>query len=284
LVGFAGIAYAENYEFCKDPDCIIQYVNGTTKILACNDDFTNFEDMGMKVSDNCNVGKENLPVSDYAKFSKTLHFNRCTADSICFGTFTNGTQIKIQCENRVYHGCGPISFDNYQEVIQCKNDLHVQAQRPNGKMACVYQSTAEKLGWTITNPDFIVTPSIFEIVKDDTLFDVHYEIIGGTITDIDYYDKSNSLILTLDLIADGQLTITLPRKLIDAKMDSCPPQSENSPDDTFFVLVNEGVYDFGIGYKEVFHKEILTTPENRTLQIPMLQNATNIEIIGVCLI
>lgn len=39
------------------------------------------------------------------------------------------------------------------EKIQCKNDLHVLIKRPNGKIACVYPLTAEKLDWKIINVD-----------------------------------------------------------------------------------------------------------------------------------
>lgn len=183
IVTVTNIANAENYEFCKDPICTINYLNGTSKELSCNADFSDFEDRGMKVSDECEIDSENLPSFDYAEFSKTTQFNRCTENSICFGTFSNGTQIKIQCEDRVYHGCGPILFDSPNMLyksplkqfksgssfneIQCKENL-VLIQKYDNSPACVMPQTKIKLierGWAI-NP---IDPN------RNTSYDLSYE-------------------------------------------------------------------------------------------------------------
>ncbi len=33
--------------------------------------------------------------------------------------------------------------------LQCQNESHVLVERTNGKLACVFESTSEKLGWKI---------------------------------------------------------------------------------------------------------------------------------------
>jgi len=38
-----------------------------------------------------------------------------------------------------------------QEKITCSSSLHVLTERTNGNLACVYSSTAEKLGWKLIN-------------------------------------------------------------------------------------------------------------------------------------
>lgn len=184
--------------------------------------------------------------------------------------------------------CGEFSLkqqiENKMSVdeIECKNEKHILVERVNEQLACVYPFTAEQLGWKIINADSTMTPLVFEVVKDNKIFDVKYTIKGSIVQDMIYDTGESSILITMDAVDKGILTITIPRILIDAKLDYCPPQKGNSPDDMFFVLVNEGVYDFGIGYKEIFYKEILTTSESRTLEIAFLQNTTNIQIIGSC--
>ena len=39
------------------------------------------------------------------------------------------------------------------EKILCSSSLHVLTERTNGNLACVFASTAEKLGWKLINQD-----------------------------------------------------------------------------------------------------------------------------------
>jgi len=70
------------------------------------------------------------------------------------------------------------------------------------------------------------------------------------------------LIFTIKTTSDGELTITLPRALIDAKLGDA--------DDEFFVLVNGAKVDFGES----------KTSSDRTLTIAFPDGAKTIEIIG----
>jgi len=95
-----------------------------------------------------------------------------------------------------------------------------------------------------------------------TDFMVAYEITGGKLISITPDVDANSLIIAIDAIADGQLTITLPRELIDAKI--------GDEDDDFFVLVDGEEVDFD---------ETITSTD-RTLVISFFAGAEEIEIIG----
>jgi hypothetical protein len=139
-------------------------------------------------------------------------------------------------------------------------------------------------GSTVATKSFLVVDdistgydilSVFEIVKDDTTFDVEYDIKGGTVEDMVYSNNTNSLLITIDSTDKGNLTLSIPRNLLDAKMDYCPPHLDNPPDDRFFVLIDG---------EEVLYEEILTTSKIRTLQIQFLENTTKMEIIASCLI
>jgi predicted secreted protein with PEFG-CTERM motif len=106
------------------------------------------------------------------------------------------------------------------------------------------------------------------IKVDGTDFSVTYSITNGKVTGIKADVPSKSLIVSIQTTGDGQLTIDLPRALIDAK------KSDNQTDDQFFVL-NDG--------QEAQFTETTTTTD-RTLTIPFTDGTEQIEIIGTWIV
>ena len=98
---------------------------------------------------------------------------------------------------------------------------------------------------------------------EGTDFMVGYEITGGKLISITPDVDANSLIIAIDAFDDGQLTITLPRELIDSL-------TPNGDDDDYFVLVDGEEVDF----------DETTTSTDRTLVISFPAGAEEIEIIG----
>ncbi len=93
--------------------------------------------------------------------------------------------------------------------------------------------------------------------------DLDYEIRGGTILNFEIDSKTASLIISLDARARGELTITLPRYLIDAKSGS---------DDVDFDIFVSG-----------FHLnsfDEVTTPFERTVTIPFKRSNSELIITG----
>jgi predicted secreted protein with PEFG-CTERM motif len=89
-----------------------------------------------------------------------------------------------------------------------------------------------------------------------------YKITGGSVLSVTPDDEANSLVVAIKTTSDGVLTITLPRALIDAKI--------NEQDDNFFVLIDGEEVEF----------EETTTDTDRTLTIAFPDGAEEIEIIG----
>ena len=91
---------------------------------------------------------------------------------------------------------------------------------------------------------------------------IGYEITGakllGIIPDVD----ANSLIISIDAMEDGSITLTIPRSVLDATI--------NGADDDFFVLVDGEEVDF----------DETVTSTDRTLTIAFPAGAEEIEIIG----
>lgn len=90
-----------------------------------------------------------------------------------------------------------------------------------------------------------------------------YNIRGGTILDFEIDPESTSLIITLETRARGELVITLPRNLIDAKIGS---------DDSNFEIFVSGL--LLSSYDET------TTPFDRTVTIPFKRANNEIIITG----
>ncbi len=106
-------------------------------------------------------------------------------------------------------------------------------------------------------------PSGPTIGVDRTSYVLSYTITGGSVLSVTPDDEANSLIIGISTTSDGELTITLPRELIDA---IAPDGSE----DTFFVLIDGEEVDF----------DETTTDTDRTLTIAFPDGAEEIEIIG----
>jgi len=97
-------------------------------------------------------------------------------------------------------------------------------------------------------------------------YTVGFKITGGSVLGITPDVDANSLLIEISTTNDGELTIILPRALIDAKF--------NGDDDDFFVLVDGEEVDFD---------ETKTSTE-RTLTISFFDGSEEIEIIGTFVI
>lgn len=102
----------------------------------------------------------------------------------------------------------------------------------------------------------------------NNVFNVKASLSNGSIQKIEVDPDFTSIVITVTTTdKDGELTITLPRQLIDAKKDGT--------DDTFTVLVDGDEAEFN---------EAAPTATERTLTIPVKAGAEEIEIIGTMII
>ena len=99
--------------------------------------------------------------------------------------------------------------------------------------------------------------------EDDIYVTLDHDITGGSITEMEIEMSSNSLVIKVDAIDNGSITVTLPRDVIDALV--------NGDDDDFFVIVDGEEVDF---------TETTTTSTERTLTIDFPAGSEEIEIFG----
>ena len=112
--------------------------------------------------------------------------------------------------------------------------------------------------------DSIVTATTLTIQDSTDL--ILYEITNGKITNVIPDLDAVSLLIDIEAIDNGAITLTIPRSVLDSTI--------NGSDDEFFVLVDG---------EEVYFEEI-TTSTDRTLTIEFLAGSEQIEIIGTFVI
>ena len=108
--------------------------------------------------------------------------------------------------------------------------------------------------------DSIVTATTITVQDSTDL--ISYEIINGKITNVIPDLDAVSLLIDIEAIENGSITLTIPRSVLDAII--------NDNDDEFFVLVDGEEVNF----------EEITTSTDRTLIIEFLAGSEQIEIIG----
>ena len=105
----------------------------------------------------------------------------------------------------------------------------------------------------------VMVPSVFAQQFDD--FD--YSIRGGEVLDFELDSENTSLLIFIDARARGELIITLPRAVIDAKIGS-----EDIDFDVFIRGMQLTSYDETI------------TPYDRTITIPFKRSNNELSIVG----
>ncbi len=111
--------------------------------------------------------------------------------------------------------------------------------------------------------DSLITATTITVQGSTDL--ISYEITNGQIINIMPDMDAKSLLIYIETIDDGSITLTIPRSVLDATI--------NNGDDEFFVLVDGDKVDF----------EEITTSVDRTLTIEFLAGSEQIEIIGTFL-
>ncbi|QLH07140.1 hypothetical protein [Nitrosopumilus ureiphilus] len=156
-----------------------------------------------------------------------------------------------------------ISYDD----IQCKDGLELVGKMPYAHPKCVKPESVEKLtirGWATTNKTLeLANPTKHTIEKDNTLFEIQYSLNGATLQSIAHDANANSIHVTLGDSVGGQMVISIPRVLLDAKMG-------HNIDDVFFLLID--------GEENMYGEK--TTDDARIITVWFPKGTHDIEIIG----
>ena len=107
-------------------------------------------------------------------------------------------------------------------------------------------------------------------IPDAGTFDVRYTMKGGVISSMELNQRNLSLMINIETNSDGNLNINLPRDSIDSK-------TSNGQDIDFIVLMYEGNNEVPV---QTDFKKIQSDSEFRSIDIPVKNGDTKIEIVG----
>ena len=120
------------------------------------------------------------------------------------------------------------------------------------------------------NTSGIFTSNYEVKIPDGGTFDVRYTMKGGIISSMNLNEKNRSLVINIATSSDGNLNINLPRNSIDSV-------NNNGQDIDFIVLMYEGDSQIPI---QTDVKKVETGDEFRSIDIPVKDGDTKIEIVG----
>ncbi len=103
---------------------------------------------------------------------------------------------------------------------------------------------------------------------------LNYQLTSGSISSVSADEASKVLILVLDAKEEGELTIELPRNIMDS--------SQNNIDKPFFISMTEAGNDDGGSASPA--TEISSSPDSRTLKITFPSGTSQIQIQGTYLV
>ncbi len=134
---------------------------------------------------------------------------------------------------------------------------------------------------------FTLTPVVtdtYHLKSGEQTYDIPYIMKGGTVKSMDIFADRFTLEITIDASSDGSLTVTLPRDLIDAKVQANLTADEimtgktinpkELEDDKFIVTVN------GKDTSIIETKTALA----RTFSIPFHSGDTKIDVVGTVIV
>ncbi len=195
-----------------------------------------------------------IPVTVFDAYAKCLHDEECYGAPAFF-------PLKYQLEFYILPN------------IVCPNQDHVLAERPNGKLACVTNSTAEKTGWLIHYRNVVDTKGVVPINSPGTVNLVRFEITGATLDKMIY---ENQMLITSVTPNEeyGVLSVELPTGTFPANFKYCDPRMENPPNTPYIMIVDGTERPLVEGVNSRFQP---------AFNIPLNENSRTIEIIRTCI-
>ena len=180
------------------------------------------------------------------------------------------TEIKLGGKLMKQEGTYTIKVQYEEQSITTSFEFGGVTDIPENELEeVIVEDTVEDTVEDIVMEDSVIVDSIVTAttltIQDSTDL-ISYEITNGKIINVIPDLDAVSLLIDIEAIDDGAITLTIPRSVLDSTI--------NGSDDEFFVLVDG---------EEVYFEEI-TTSTDRTLTIEFLAGSEQIEIIGTFVI
>ena len=155
--------------------------------------------------------------------------------------------------------------------IICPNQDHVLAERPNGKLACVTNSMAEKTGWQVHYKNVVDFKGEVNVSTGAVAW-ISFEITGATLDRMTYEDQMLVASVTPN-DEHGVLSLELSSGELPANFEYCNPDNENQFDTPFVMIID--------GQKHPLDEGVNSRGQ-AAANIPLDENSDKIEIIRTC--
>jgi len=139
--------------------------------------------------------------------------------------------------------------------------IYVQAGSQQGLLSATTQFTLQGGG------ESSCTPQQLSASVGSELYCINYNIVGGTALGASLNVASKSLVVNIQAANDGQITLSIPRSVLDAKIGT----TDNS-----FVVMIDG--------EEIQQFTDSPTADTRDITIPFQAGSEKIEIIGTSIV
>ena len=211
--------------------------------------------------------KNMIPSNQISLIIQSPNGNLVALDQMTIGSDKQfSTEIKLGGKLMKQEGTYTIKVQYGEQSITTSFEFGGVIDVPENELAeTIVEDTVED----IVMEDSVIVDSIVTAttltIQDSTDL-ISYEITNGKITNVIPDLDAVSLLIDIEAIDNGAITLTIPRSVLDSTI--------NGSDDEFFVLVDG---------EEVYFEEI-TTSTDRTLTIEFLAGSEQIEIIGTFVI
>ena len=151
------------------------------------------------------------------------------------------------------------------------NQDHVLTERPNGKLACVTNSMAEKTGWHIHYENVVDFKGEVNVSTGAVAW-ISFEITGATLDKMTY--ENQMLIASVTPNGEhGVLSLELSSGELPANFEYCNPNNENQFDTPFVMIIDGEKYPLD---------EDVNSRGQAAVNIPLDENSDKIEIVRTC--
>ncbi|SMH72462.1 exported protein of unknown function [Candidatus Nitrosotalea okcheonensis] len=152
----------------------------------------------------------------------------------------------------------------------------------------VYLNSTARFHYNGGDGSTTVTKAIngtYGLQSGNQIYNIPYIIKGGTVSSMSIYAQQYTLEIALNTNADGSITVTLPRNIIDAKVPPPPNPDANltgakvNPaglEDATFIVTDGG--------KQITQFSETKNQNARTLSIPFSKGDSKIDIVGTIII
>ena len=216
-----------------------------------------FAESVISIETNANSYKEGETIVISGKVSAIITGTPVTMQFFSQGNLADIAQIMIAQDG------------SYSHTVIAEGPLWSKAGEYTVRASFGEGNTAETKFSFSPKTNVPITTNTFEVDAGSYgTFDVEYSIDGGTVKNMLIDENIFALIVIIESIDDGSISLEIPREILDAK-------KQDKTDEAFIIIIDR---------IEAPYRETTTDSDSRIITINFEKGDSNIEIIGTTII